>query len=78
MLLILFQADDSQKDTDDVAHTDEPVVTAPHNNDQTSDGVNQSTNAPTVSYITAYSSYVATAGIMLCAATGSQLATLMN
>ena len=56
-LLNLLQADDSLKDTDDVpysdvVHNDVPVVTAPHNNYHTSDGVNQSTNAPTVSYIT--------------------------
>ena len=57
MLRTLLQADDSLKDTDDVPYSDVvrsdvPVVTAPHNSYQTSDGVNQSTNAPTVSYIT--------------------------
>ena len=56
-LLNLLQADDSLKDTDDVPYSDvvrsdEPVVTARHNNYRTSDGVNQSTNAPTVRYIT--------------------------
>ena len=60
----MLQGDDLQNNTDDVpqsdtVHNDIPVVTVPHNNDQTSVGVNQSTNAPTVSYIT---------GIMLCAA----------
>ena len=51
-LLKLLQVDDLQKDTDDVPHSNVPVVIAPHNNDQTSDGVNQNTNNPTVSYIT--------------------------
>ena len=39
----IIMVDDPQKDTDDV-----PFVTAPHNNDQTSDGVNQNVNNPTV------------------------------
>ena len=52
LLKLLLQADDPQKDTDGVLpHSVVPVVTAPHNNDQTSDGVNQNTNNPTVSYI---------------------------
>ena len=52
LLKLLSQVDDPQKDTDDVPHSDVPVVTVPRGDDQTSDGVNQNTNNPTVSYIT--------------------------
>ena len=51
LLKLLLQANDPLKDTDDVPHSDVPVVTVPRSDDQTSDGVNQNTNNPTVSYI---------------------------
>ena len=69
LLKLLLQANDPLKDTDDV-----PVVTVPRSDDQTSDGVNQNTNNPTVSYIT---TYVASAGIMLCVATCNELLCLI-
>ena len=52
LLKLLLQAGDPQKDTDDVPHSNVPVVTVPRGDDQTSDGANQNTNNPTVSYIT--------------------------
>ena len=49
-MLNLLQVDDPQKGTDDVPHSDVPVVTAPTSDD----GTNQNTQHPTVGYFIIY------------------------
>ena len=55
----LSQVDDPQKDTDDVPHSDVPVVTVPRVDDQTSDGANQNKTDPKVCmYVCMYSMWM--------------------
>ena len=60
ILLTLSQVDDPQKDTDDVPHSDVPIVTVPRGDDQTSDGTNQNKADPKVCTYAYICNYVCT------------------